>query len=124
MATHCAEPLCDACRNPGRCCSGFGLNLPILAEETALDVLIRLARVEHRDCQGRPVVGAPFLPLYRTPERWRFWCPLLGRDGRCTDYEHRPEVCALFKPGGDPLCVMHTPAPPEGEAVLAEKGEA
>ena len=109
--TACGALLCDRCWRPGRCCSGFALNLEVNEEETALHLLIRLAAIVHSDCQGRPMLGVPFLPLYRTPGFWRFWCPLLGPDGRCTDYETRPEVCAIFQPGEDPLCEMHVPPP-------------
>lgn len=108
--TACGALLCDHCRRPGRCCSGFALNLEVSEEETALHLLVRLATILHQDCQGRPMLGAPFLPLYRPGGEWRFWCPLLGHDGRCTDYENRPLLCAMFQPGADPLCEMHVPS--------------
>jgi Fe-S-cluster containining protein len=35
------------------------------------------------------------------------WCPNLTLDGRCGDYENRPYACMHYKPGTDPLCIMH-----------------
>ena len=58
------------------------------------------------------MVGLPFMPLMTRPDgRWLLWCPVLGRDGRCTDYENRPALCRSFEAGSDPLCAMHHPSP-------------
>ena len=38
---------------------------------------------------------------------WRFTCPALGADGRCTIYESRPAVCREYEPGQDILCARH-----------------
>lgn len=110
----CAPLLCDHCRQPGRCCVGFGLNMPLNTSDTVLHVLVKLASIQHYDCQGRPQIGVPFMPLHRkpdgrTPAGWRFCCPLLDRNGRCTDYENRPALCALYRPGTDGICVEHRP---------------
>jgi Fe-S-cluster containining protein len=109
--TACGALLCDHCRNPGRCCSGFGLNLEANEDDTALHLLVKLESVLHGDCQGRPMLGAPFMPLYRAADRWRFWCPLLGADGRCTDYANRPRLCSDFTAGTDALCAEYRPEP-------------
>lgn len=37
-----------------------------------------------------------------------FDCPLLGEDGRCTDYDGRPELCRLYEAGSDPICAEYT----------------
>lgn len=92
---------CDTCAAPGRCCSGFTLNLRDQERMSAVETMAHIA-----------AHSLPFLPLYRVPAKhrgpydggWRFWCPLLGRDGRCTDYENRPETCRDFEPLSDPLC--------------------
>jgi Fe-S-cluster containining protein len=120
--------LCDTCRAPGKCCSGFVLNGGAFAMgDTMLEALAKLASLNTgligRDGKAGPVanpgdylgathvqLGAPFMPLYADAQgRWRFWCPLLGRDGRCTDYEHRPAVCRGYVAGKDALCAMHEP---------------
>lgn len=50
-------------------------------------------------------IGLPFMPLYQMPSgAWRMWCPRLGRDGRCTDYENRPALCRGYVAGEDPVC--------------------
>jgi Fe-S-cluster containining protein len=33
-------------------------------------------------------------------------CPNLTPDGRCGIYETRPNLCRIFVPGTDPLCVF------------------
>lgn len=106
-----AEPsLCDRCRNPGKCCSHFALNFDNAKHDTELKVLIMMATATVRDAGGRQTTGLPFMPLYRNAEGiWRLWCPLLGRDGRCTDYAHRPDICAQYQPGQDPLCAEYDP---------------
>lgn len=115
----CSALMCDHCRNPGRCCSGFGLNANPKAamiqtgdDFTALHLLVMMAAAYQEDCQGRPTIGLPFLPLYELkPGYWRWWCPLLGKDGRCTDYANRPRLCSDFTPGRDALCVEFRPEP-------------
>ncbi len=130
--TACASILCDACGNPGRCCTGFHLR-DFPADATALDVMTFCAKVVHGQVRetGWPVmlparisqasledfehvqIGLPFMPLWRTPGgTWRFWCPELV-DGRCSIYEHRPALCRHYKAGSDGLCCMHHPGPKE-----------
>lgn len=86
---------CDACATPGKCCNGF--MLAIGYRQIGLELLARVAEA-----------WAPFVPLFRTddgPEgSWLWWCPVLGKDGRCTDYANRPETCREYEPTRDPLC--------------------
>ena len=43
---------------------------------------------------------------------WWFTCPLLGEDGKCGDYENRPDLCKKFVPGGgDHLCLIRPEGP-------------
>ena len=49
--------------------------------------------------------------MMSTSERyWGSWwvtCTRLGGDGRCMDYENRPDFCRDFIPGGeDKLCLL------------------
>lgn len=87
--------LCDTCMRPGACCFGFVLSGQHW--QTGLDMLVMVAQQ-----------GLPFVPLFRRPNGvWKWWCPLLGKDGRCTEYDRRPYVCREFEPAQDPLCVHH-----------------
>ncbi|WP_372395223.1 YkgJ family cysteine cluster protein (plasmid) [Azospirillum sp. HJ39] len=87
---------CDACSKPGKCCRSFVLNFPSQPTMTPLEALSIMA-----------AHWLPFMPLMRYQNGvFRFWCPLLGTDGRCTDYESRPDTCRVFRPASDPLCVM------------------
>lgn len=99
--------LCETCRAPGACCSGFGLNITFKAdgwmEQAAIDMAER----------GLPFV--PIAPIFgdggmRLPEGHvpvRFRCTLLGSDGRCGDYENRPDLCRHYEPASDPLCAEY-----------------
>jgi Fe-S-cluster containining protein len=136
--TACASLLCDACAQPGRCCTGFELGGGLFgAGETALEMLVRMATtVTAMTPEGYAIavrtnptppdhdhvmIGLPFMPFYRRADgRWRLWCPVLGRDGRCTDYENRPALCRSFEAGSESLCVMHHPSPTELETRMSE----
>jgi DNA-binding MarR family transcriptional regulator/Fe-S-cluster containining protein len=119
--TTCASLQCANCPQPGRCCCGFGIDVPATREARhPLEIYAWLASVTHPDpAMGN--IGLPFLPLRRGASddemaagmraRWQFWCPRLGRDGRCTDYEGRPELCRTYKPASDGLCALHSPRP-------------
>jgi Fe-S-cluster containining protein len=101
--------LCDTCRNPGRCCTGFHLTTRADTPNTYLDALILMATIDHADgtwLRGR-ALGLPFMPLVKRSGAWLYWCPLL-KDGRCSDYENRPQLCRTFEPGSDTLCVEAT----------------
>lgn len=110
--------VCDRCRRPGRCCSGFLLSggWPGHAAETTLEAMVMLASVSTDPAIGSPgqnQLGLPFLPLgKRTDGAWILWCPLLGRDGRCTDYANRPALCASYQPLTDGLCAEYEGVPP------------
>jgi len=92
--------LCDICTRPGRCCSGFTLNIGDDHQVHPLYILVRMVRA-----------GVPFLPWYKAPKGyWRFWCPLLTEDGRCGEYNDRPFTCRHYQPLEDGLCAMYTNA--------------
>lgn len=102
---------CDSCHLPGRCCSGLKLaggTFPTPGT-TALEALCELAgKWGYNPITDRLDAPFPFLPLRRAPDgHWSLWCPVLTRDGRCGDYEHRPYACMHYLPGTDALCVMH-----------------
>lgn len=107
--------LCDTCRIPGKCCFGMELNGGSFGRGmTALEVLAALSTLHlHRDTKNEAMgstIGLPLIPLYRRPNgNWRFWCPNLGRDGRCQDYENRPALCRDFEPASDQLCLYWKP---------------
>lgn len=108
--------LCDSCFAPGACCKGFILNTwwAHAPDLTKLEVLARLACA---DPMEDPRVGLPFIPVERraVDGYWTFECVLIGADGRCTEYETRPQLCRDFEPGSDRLCV-HWRGAEAGEA--------
>ena len=109
MTPACASIACGACPRPGRCCTGFVLNGGMVPHEAATALEAQLELDAH---------GLPFSPLMRRPAtgHWMLWCRNLTREGRCGDYENRPQLCADYQPGEDALCAMHRAAdsPPQG----------
>jgi Fe-S-cluster containining protein len=121
--------LCDTCSNPGRCCTGFTLSAPSDVPDTALEALVKMASAltwetaEGRSMaswqapfmpassDARVMLGLPFMPLWKRSDGvWYYWCPRLV-EGRCSDYENRPALCAAMVPGQGPLCCMSQPGP-------------
>ncbi len=106
--------LCDRCISPGACCkklrlyreSGeavtFWLDEPI-EEQLSKDELpfkpLDLV-VECTDSETGRKYGV-----------FDFMCPKLRPDGRCGDYENRPDLCRRFEPGSGPLCVHYQAEP-------------
>lgn len=107
--------LCDTCHAPGHCCRKFTVSGTWPSDP---DDAVQAARA----------AGLPFEPLEVTAHGWNWSCPLLGADGRCTEYESRPELCRNYKPGQDALCVMDgatvakvRPVNNEGETEMAKE---
>ena len=100
-----AAATCDQCRTPGACCKGFVLNFRVSADNWRSEATEILAR-NNLDFI-RPV--RPHITSRDTPERVSvmFDCTRVGEDGRCTQYEDRPELCKLYEAGSDSLCAMH-----------------
>ena len=108
---------CDTCKQPGACCTRMHLRsegdsdvaLSFWADDLPmLRGLIRMAEW-----------GLPFIPYAvaqefsdkdgRKYQRLQYRCVDLGSDGRCMNYEHRPQLCRDYEPLSDPLCVMYEP---------------
>lgn len=96
---------CDTCRSPGICCRGFVLSMGYFRENDWREQV--QAKLDQH--------GLPFIPVRVLPRGYIeegavipvFDCPLLGADGRCSDYDQRPDLCRTFEPGSDGLCVEH-----------------
>ncbi len=101
---------CDTCRQPGACCMGFALtnndgHITAWDSESRDQVNARAAghglpfrAIAKIDTTVDPASGQPY-------SSWYWGCPVLGADGRCTDYENRPQLCRTYQPGQDELCV-------------------
>lgn len=96
--------VCDSCRKPGHCCRDFVLNVPIQLdnwEEYATQRMAELGLPFEPVRLASP--GASSNPAYQV----RYSCPRLSPDGRCTDYENRPQVCKIYDAKSDPLCIEY-----------------
>ena len=107
--------ICDKCHAPGSCCKGFHLSL--MGWESPEDLPSKIdAAVETLKNMGLDFF-VPYKPLkpfnkesgliygYNDNEKvsmtWR--CTRL-KDGKCSDYENRPDLCKTYKPMSDDLC--------------------
>lgn len=114
-----AEPsavsTCDRCYSPGACCKRVFLST---LDGEPLTVW-----------EGDEASQLPFVPA----EKWGSWvdaesgrtfaaylwnCSNLRPDGRCGDYENRPDLCRRFEPGSTSLCVHWRGAESGEESVL------
>lgn len=42
---------------------------------------------------------------------WYLRCKMVTTNGLCSMYDNRPDLCRIFAPGSDPLCVKHPDHP-------------
>lgn len=96
--------ICDQCRSPGSCCSAFVLNLRFRRDNWYDDAISEMRRhgITHF-VPVRPSLGSEYFDgsyLIRVV----FDCTLVGKDGRCTNYENRPDACRAYEPKSDGLC--------------------
>jgi len=49
----------------------------------------------------------PFVPIRISKHFWRIKCLKIGKDGKCTIYQDRPQLCRDFKIGKDILCYYY-----------------
>lgn len=114
--------LCDTCKQPGACCNDMVLHdargsLTVWEGDDWREQAA--ATIENR------LPGAPFIPIRlvraegarrdtAAPEgreygTVRWGCRNITPEGRCGDYENRPQLCRNYEAGSDPLCVMYVP---------------
>ncbi|MCH8243551.1 MAG: hypothetical protein IH897_13215 [Planctomycetes bacterium] len=116
-----SESACDTCRDPGYCCRNIGLSVLFPAEMHRGEVDKHIAEATcpwtGEDDGGEKM---PFMHPIRVTTRyayrgqhkphgvkWGFSCDRLGKDGRCMQYEDRPEVCRNYEPKTDLLCIEY-----------------
>ena len=101
---------CDTCRRPGECCKLFTLNIhaPVSRwHEEMREKLDRHGLEFITPISPSPVARALHPDKPELLMNGFFSCTRLGDDGRCSDYENRPELCRIFEPGSDPLCIEY-----------------
>ena len=92
------EESCDNCPKRGQCCKDFWLrDRDIPHAYTTVDnkkTIINRLKKENW----------PFVPIGKEKTWWKFKCLKLGKDGKCTIYKDRPQLCKDFQIGQDILC--------------------
>lgn len=90
------------CPSVGKCCRKLTLAIEHTTGVRELDYMTPLAQVNHILNK----VKVPFKVLGVSSNGiWLFTCKVLGKDGLCTKYDQRPEVCRIFEPG-NPACLV------------------
>lgn len=95
---------CSRCIDPGMCCRAFPLNetFPYGSLPSTIMKWLRSKKLNF------------FRPLRRSHvwtaegkvwEQWQFNCTRLLKNGRCGAYKDRPELCKVYEPGSDMMCV-------------------
>ena len=98
--------ICQRCVTPGHCCTGFNLSnsehpLVFWDDEPIPDKppFVPTQRWGQWTAESGADAG-------RTYSAWDWRCTLLRSDGRCGDYENRPQLCRDYVPLTDHLCIM------------------
>lgn len=91
---------CDTCREPGHCCKFLHLTLSKeWVEWIGESPLLALTAMA--------IQWLPFVPAAKNASdgdpMWA--CPILDSNGRCGDYENRPELCRHYQAHDDHLCI-------------------
>lgn len=105
--------MCDRCYVPGNCCRQIpinGIHAPDF-DDAAEGRRYMTHRIQNsRDEHGRMHSMFEALRPYGDGSGvWLFRCTALRADGRCGDYENRPQLCRSYQAGQDGLCVHWTP---------------
>ncbi len=93
---------CDLCK--GACCSSFVVPLNVAM----------LTNQDRRFFRLRGTIEVNSLRI-QAP------CSVLGKDGRCGDYDGRPDACRTYKVGGDACrAAIKAQRSPEHAAAIVE----
>jgi len=94
---------CENCPKRGQCCKNFMLHpkeeqVPwaYTSKDTKERVISRLKKED-----------LPFLPTKVNKHRWMFKCSKISKNGKCTIYKNRPQLCRNFKIGSNLLCYYY-----------------
>lgn len=97
------ESMCDRCLAPGHCCKRLTLSGTVDGER--IQDPMSFEKAEHLALKARLWMMRP--AHQREDGRWQWSCTQLLPNGRCGIYEDRPQLCRLYRPGEDGLCVHH-----------------
>ena len=108
--------ICGKCHAPGSCCKGFQLMSLVGWEnpedisskvESALQVLNNLGIdffVPYNVQKQCNIEYQTFNPSPDSRKAAMTWQCTRLKDGMCSDYENRPDLCKTYKPMSDDLC--------------------
>lgn len=99
------------CPELGACCKGFFLGpVEYGTTDEEFDSLMEKHKAPFKKIDSNDPKRSPVC-----------YCPVLGADGLCTDYENRPETCRIYHPGVEALCVLFVGPPTEGVMVAMNR---
>ena len=96
-----------SCRSKGNCCRGFELNFEVSKNNWYNEAKENLKRY---NLEFLYPIRPGLKDYWRGKVRVQFGCSRLNKDGLCSDYENRPDLCKTYMPQQDPLCCeyIHT----------------
>lgn len=113
--------LCDQCYAPGNCCK----RLQLIADGHSMTFWDETAGVDIQqalDTRNLPFVVNEKIATWtdengKAYSTYNYNCTKLLPNGRCGDYENRPELCRSYEPASDGLCVHYLGAEGTGEGL-------
>ena len=95
---------CNNCPKRGQCCKNFMLHAK--AEQPPWSFTSKDSK-ERVTSRLKKENLSFFIPTKKYKYRWLFKCSKISKNGRCTIYQSRPQLCKDFKIGEDVLCYYY-----------------
>lgn len=105
--------LCSICPDPGHCCRNFDSTLVYWDDAAPQEVKQYMDFIAGEPMPWIPLGPGPkkYMQKGRSCSHWKFDCPHLDENGRCSIYSKRPNACRTLVPGTVDVCVFDKSLP-------------